>query len=120
MRPQTPPHKEQPDYKFNHASVKFHKPHQALPNFEPRSFCHVCTPARRVAASIAGDVLHASPLELQIASKLWVGSDKDYESVVFFYSYAKSKGILNQEELETCARRLGVSLERLRRSVGET
>lgn len=63
--------------------------------------------------SIAGDVLHASPLELQIASKLWLGSDKDYESVVFFYSYAKSKGI-------TCARRLGVSLERLRRSVGET
>jgi hypothetical protein len=65
-------------------------------------------------------VLHALPLELQIASKLWLGSDKDYESVVFFYSYAKSKGVLNQEELETCARRLGVSLERLRRSVGET
>jgi hypothetical protein len=59
-----PPHKEQPDYKFDHALVKFHKPHQALPNFEPRSFCHVCTPAWRVAASIAGDVLHASPLEL--------------------------------------------------------
>jgi hypothetical protein len=70
--------------------------------------------------SIAGDVLHASPLELQIVSKLWLGSDKDYESVVFFYSYAKSKGILNQEELEAWARRLGVSLERLRRSVGET
>ena len=70
--------------------------------------------------SIAGEVLHVSPLELQIASKLWLGSDKDYESVVFIYSFAKSKGILNQEELETCARRLGVSLERLRRSVGET
>lgn len=94
--------------------------HQALPNFEPRSFCHVCTPARRVAVSIAGDVLHASPLELQIAYKLWLGSDKDFEEAVFLYAFAKSKGILNQEELEAWARRLGVSLERLRRSVGET
>jgi hypothetical protein len=116
MRPQTPPHKEQPDYKFDHASVRFHKPHQALPNFEPRSFCHVCTPARRVAVSIAGDVLHASPLELQIAYKLWLDSDKDYESVVFIYSFAKSKGISNQEELEAWARRLGAPLEGLRRS----
>ena len=66
--------------------------------------------------SIAGDVLHASPLELQIASKLWLDSDKDHESVVFIYSFAKSKGILNQEELEAWARRLGAPLEGLRRS----
>jgi hypothetical protein len=120
MRPQTPPHKEQPDYKFDHASVRFHKPYQALPNFEPRSFCRVCTPARRVAVSIAGDVLHASPLELQIVYKLWLGFDKYYESVVFIYSFAKSRGILNQEELEAWARRLGAPLEGLRRSTEET
>ena len=60
-----------------------------------------------------------SPLELQIAYKLWLGSDKDFEDA-FLYAFAKSKGILNQEELEAWARRLGVSLERLRRSVGET
>ncbi len=111
------------DYEFRHASVRFYKPPAVLPNFEvkpPRSFCRVCTPARRVAVSIAGDVLYASQLEIQIVYKLWLGSDKDFEDAVFLYAFARSKGILNWEELEAWARRLGVSLERLRRSVRET
>jgi len=86
----------------------------------PRSFYQRYALARRVAVSIAGEVLYVSPLELQIAYKLWLGSDKDFEDAVFLYVFAKSKGILNQEELEAWARRLGASLERLRRSVGET
>jgi hypothetical protein len=111
------------DYEFSHLSVRFYKPPAVLPNFEvkpPRSFYQRYALARRVAVSIAGDVLYVSPLELQIAYKLWLGSDKDFEDAVFLYAFAKSKGILNQEELEAWARRLGVSLERLRRSVGET
>ncbi|MDT7868858.1 MAG: hypothetical protein RQ839_01590 [Thermoproteus sp.] len=111
------------DYEFRHVSVRFYKPPAVLPNFEvkpPRSFYQRYALARRVAVSIAGEVLYVSPLELQIAYKLWLGSDKDFEDAVFLYAFARSKGILNQEGLEAWARRLGASLERLRRSVGET
>jgi len=110
------------DYEFRHASVRFFKPPAVLPNFEvkpPRSFYQRHALARRVAVSVGGEILHISPLELQIAYKLWLGSDKDFEDAVFIYSFARSRGILNGEELEAWARRLGVSLERLRRSVGE-
>ena len=111
------------DYEFRHLSVRFYKPPAVLPNFEvkpPRSFYQRYALAQRIAVSIAGEVLYVSPLELQIAYKLWLGSDKDFEDAVFLYAFAKWKGILNHEELEAWARRLGVSLERLRRSVGET
>jgi hypothetical protein len=111
------------DYEFRHASARFYKPPAVLPNFEvkpPRSFYQRYALARRVAVSIAGEVLYVSPLELQIVYKLWLGSDKDFEDAVFLYAFARSKGILNWEELEAWARRLGTSLERLRRSVGET
>ena len=86
----------------------------------PRSFYQRYALARRVAVSIAGEVLYVSPLKLQIAYKLWLGSHKDFEDAVYLYAFAKSKGIFNQEELETWARRLGTPLDRLRRSVGET
>lgn len=56
----------------------------------PRSFYQRYAPARRVAVSIAGEVLYVPPLELQIAYKLWLGSDKDFEDAVFLYAFAKS------------------------------
>jgi Hypothetical protein PAE2773 len=103
MRLQAPHSREQPDYEFRHASVGFYKPPAVLPNFEvkpPRSFYQRYALARRVAVSIAGEVLYVSPLELQIVYKLWLGSDKDFEDAVFLYAFAKSKGILNQGSLK--------------------
>jgi hypothetical protein len=111
------------EYEFRHDSIRFFKPPALVPNFKvkpPRSYYQRCALTRRAAVSVGGEILYISPLELQIVYKLRLGSEKDFEDAVFMYSFARARGILNGDELEAWARRLGVSLERLRRSAGET
>ncbi|MGB9704476.1 MAG: hypothetical protein ACPL3C_03425 [Pyrobaculum sp.] len=111
------------DAEFREASVRFYKPPRLLPNFEvkpPRSFYQRYALENRVEARVGGAVFYISPLELQIAYKLWLGSDKDIEDAVYIYRFGKAKGLLSEESLEAWARRMGVSLRSLRESGGGT
>jgi len=51
--------------------------------------------------------INISPLELQIAYKLYLASDKDISDAVFLYTLFKKA--LNREELNKWAEKLGVN-----------
>jgi hypothetical protein len=114
---------EHMEEEFRHASVRFYKPPRLMPNFEvkpPRSRYQRYALANRLEVRLGGEAIYVSPIELQIAYKLWLGSEKDVEDAVFLYSYAKAKGILNEESLEMWAREMGISLRSLRGRGGAT
>jgi len=54
-----------------------------------------------------------APLELQIAYKLWLGSEKDIGDAVFLYELFKP--VINREELKKWCRELNVNMEVLRK-----
>ncbi|MEM1572670.1 MAG: hypothetical protein QXS00_06465 [Pyrobaculum sp.] len=93
------------------ASVRFYKPPNLLPAFEvkpPRTPPQIYALENRVPAKLGRGVVYISPIELQIAYKLKLGSDKDVEDAHFLYNALKD--FINKEELETWLRRFGVSM----------
>lgn len=72
----------------------------------------------RVEVRIRGETFYISPIELQIAYKLWLGSEKDLVDAAYLNYFAKARGFLNEQLLEVRARAMGISLESLRRRGG--
>jgi hypothetical protein len=61
----------------------------------------------RVKIVIVNEVLHISPLELQIPYKIWLGSEKDIEDAVFLWELLGET--IDLELLSTFMNELGVS-----------
>lgn len=70
----------------------------------------------RITARIAGAELPIGPLELQIAYKLWMGSETDFEDAVHLYALFEES--LRTADLEEWVSELGVedAYERLQRA----
>ncbi|WP_457742760.1 hypothetical protein [Thermococcus sp.] len=62
----------------------------------------------RIRATLNGHTLYISPIELQIAYKLYLGSEKDFEDALFLYELFKEK--LDMGTLHEYARKLGVEV----------
>ncbi len=84
---------------------------EIIPNAEikfPKDCFHAEALEHRVPVVFNGKTLYISPIELQIAYKLYLGSDKDIEDAFFLYELFKEN--LNRRALHEYAKRLGVEV----------
>ncbi|MDV3104390.1 hypothetical protein [Thermococcus waiotapuensis] len=84
---------------------------EIIPNAEikfPKDSFHEEALRKRIPIRLNDDVIYISPIELQIAYKLYLGSDKDIEDAVFLYEMFKD--YLNRRALDEYAKRLGVEV----------
>jgi len=96
---------------FRERSVRFYKPPSILPNFEvkaPRNEFHRYALENRVKVLLGGRVIYISPIELQIAYKVHLGSMKDLEDAKYLYESFRER--LDRGELERWARRLSIDV----------
>ena len=61
--------------------------------------------------------MYISPIELQVAFKLWLGSDKDYEDARYIYNIFKT--YINVKKLDGFISELHVKKEIVRKVLGE-
>ncbi len=66
----------------------------------------------RIKVTVNNNILRISPIELQIAFKLYLGSDKDLEDARYMYNMFKEK--LNRMLLEELCRKLNIDAEHKR------
>ncbi|ASJ09144.1 hypothetical protein A3L11_07840 [Thermococcus siculi] len=84
---------------------------EIIPNAEikfPKDYFHAEALRRRLPVILNKKRLYVSPIELQIAYKLYLGSDKDIEDAYFLYELFKES--LNRGLLNEYAQKLGVEL----------
>lgn len=96
---------------YRKRSVRFYKPPNPLPNFEvkaPRNEFHYYSLRNRVKVSLGSRAIYISPLELQIAYKLYLGSMKDLEDAKYIYEAFRDE--IDRGELEKWARRLNIDV----------
>jgi len=65
---------------------------RVIPNIELKFLkdeTDLCVLRDRTAVKMPGAVLYISPLDIQIAYKLWLGSDKDIEDAVYLWEIFK-------------------------------
>ncbi len=86
------PHKAFKEYLCNKTAIRFSRPHTYIPNMELK-FAHQAFESealeRRVKVVLDEHVLFISPLELQIAFKLFLGSEKDIEDAKHLHILCK-------------------------------
>ena len=66
----------------------------------------------KIKVSVNNNVIYISPIELQIAFKLYLGSDKDLEDARYIYDLFK--GRLNRALLNELCRKLNIDIEHKR------
>ncbi len=98
---------------------RFAEKGKAIPNFElsfPRDEIEKTALRKSLKAEIGTSIIKVSPLELQIAYKLYLGSEKDWEDALHLYSLFEDR--LDREELEYYSRELRVrgDLDKLRKA----
>jgi len=84
---------------------------EIIPNAElkfPKEWPHKEALKKRKLVLLNGRPLYISPIELQIAYKLYLGSDKDVEDAYYLYELFREH--LNGRLLDEYARRMGVSI----------
>lgn len=82
-----------------------------IPNAEikfPKDAFHREALEKRIPVRFNGRVIYISPIELQIAYKLYLGTDKDVEDAFFLYELFKEK--IDRRMLDDYARKLGVEV----------
>lgn len=82
---------------------------KAVPNFElkfPKKELDFISLQNPITVVLNGNELFISPLEIQIAYKLYLGSEKDIEDCVHLYEIFKDK--LDSKSLNSCIDNLGV------------
>ena len=82
-----------------------------IPNAEikfPKDSIHELALANRIKVVLNEHTLYISPIELQIAYKLYLGSDKDLEDAIFLYELFKEK--LDRGKLDEYGKKLGVKI----------
>ena len=84
---------------------------EIIPNAEikfPKDSFHEEALRKRIPVKLNDEVIYISPIELQIAYKLYLGSDKDIEDAFFLYEMFKD--YLNRRALNDYAKKLGVEV----------
>lgn len=92
------------------SAVRFAKKGRPMPNIEfkkIKSELDQFTYDNRIVAIVNGKSMYISPFEIQIAFKLYLGSDKDIEDARFLYKMFKEK--INKEELTASIDKLDVA-----------
>ncbi len=88
------------EYLLNNSALRFCMADEPLPNMElkfPKISIDSWTMDNAIEVVINGKPLFVSPLELQIAFKLFLGSNKDIEDAVYLFELFKTH--LNEPEL---------------------
>jgi hypothetical protein len=107
------------DYLLEGSSVRFVYPGEVLPDVEMKfatTHEHLQSLTEAITLEFAGHSLPVSPPELQIAYKLYMGSEKDYEDAKHLFRVME--GQLREPEFQAALTRLGVSTERARAELG--
>ena len=97
------------EYLMTGHAIRFSYKKQYIPNMEvkfAKSEFELISFQQKIEVILNGIVLYVSPLELQIAVKLRLGSQKDIEDAVHLYELFKK--YLNIEELQYYNKKLGV------------
>ncbi|WP_297487500.1 hypothetical protein [Thermococcus sp.] len=84
---------------------------EIIPNAEikfPKDSFHKEALRKRITIRLNDETLYVSPIELQIAYKLYLGSDKDIEDAFFLYEMFKD--YLDWGALNDYAKKLGVEI----------
>ena len=83
------------EYLSNHTSIRFSPKGNYVPNIELKFVSENQSDnfslQERVTVQVNGHTLFISPLELQIAFKVFLGSEKDIEDAVYLYELFKDK-----------------------------
>ncbi|BAA30528.1 218aa long hypothetical protein [Pyrococcus horikoshii OT3] len=90
--------------------LRISKSGRIFPNLEikfPKNELHLIALKERILVKAGQLNVYISPIELQIAYKLYLGSDRDYEDAYFLYELFKDA--INKEKLEMFCRKLGVN-----------
>ncbi|AEH25439.1 hypothetical protein [Pyrococcus yayanosii] len=85
---------------------------EIIPNAEmkfPKDEFHKEAIDGRIPVEFNGRTIYISPIELQIAYKLYLGSDKDVEDAFFLYELFKER--IDRRALYEYAKRLGVEIQ---------
>ncbi|GAB6135852.1 hypothetical protein [Thermococcus prieurii] len=84
---------------------------EIIPNAEikfPKDAFHREALEKRIPVQFNGRVIYISPIELQIAYKLYLGTDKDLEDAFFLYELFKDK--IDRRALDDYARKLSIEV----------
>jgi len=96
----------------NKTSIRFAEKGEFMPNFElkfPQTKYNQYSLKHKIRVLLNGEPLNTSEIELQIAFKLNLGSDKDFEDARHLYKVFKE--VLNIPLLKNQIRELGVEKE---------
>ncbi len=102
------------------AALRFHKKESFIPNieFKPlKTMLDRYSLEKRIEVECNGQIIYLSPLELQVAFKLWLGSEKDEEDARFLYKLIKED--LSKSLLKEMLEKLGVSNKKFESIIGE-
>lgn len=89
--------------------VRFAEEGKAIPNFEmkfPGDEFKKTALEESIPAKLNSDEIRISPIELQIAYKLYLGAEKDFEDALHLYQLFMES--IDEKELENYARKLKV------------
>jgi len=91
--------------------IRMVKKGEIIPNAEikfPKDDLHREALENRIPVRFNGRLIYISPIELQIAYKLYLGTDKDVEDAFFLYELFKER--IKGRVLNDYAKRLGVEV----------
>lgn len=97
------------DYLSKGSAVRFAYKNEVIPNMEvkfPRKDIDYFSLKEKIKIDFNNNIIYTSPLELQIAFKLKLGSDKDIEDAAHLYHLFKNK--LDLDILDTFFRKLNI------------
>lgn len=92
-------------------SIRMAREGEIIPNAEikfPKDFFHQEALKKRIPVLLNDKRIYISPIELQIAYKLYLGSDKDIEDAYYLHELFKEN--LNRRLLHDYTQRLGVEM----------
>lgn len=93
---------------------------EIFPNFElklPRSNIAKVTMAEKMKVAVGGAEINTSSLELQIAYKLYLGSDKDWDDARHLYRLLKDK--LDAAKFKYFLKEMGIKQSVIKEALGE-
>jgi len=108
------------DYLMEHSAIRFSKGKAYVPNFEfkfVKSDIDKYTLDNRIELKVDRKRIYISQLELQIAYKLKLGSDKDIDDAIFLYELFKER--IDKRRLDGWIADLTVPIEVLKQFKGE-
>ena len=97
------------DYSKKETAIRFAAKGTFIPNFElkyPKTDLNEYSLKNKIVVELNGEKLNTSELELQIAYKLYLGSEKDIEDAIHLWKIFKTR--LNQKVFNGFAKRLEV------------